>query len=159
MDSREIQGSINMHGIARSSPMFFAGCFPSGWGSLTYESWIQHHLDPFGAVLRIETTREFCKTTILGNINNFPKINHRSLNTMVLARPVTTKLGCENLGARPTSRPERSAPPHRKVIILGVDAWSANGKGGQETQRTLDQDAVVRYPPHPTTSFQVYTCT
>ena len=27
----------------------------------------------------------------LGNINHFPKINHRSLNTMVLARPVTTK--------------------------------------------------------------------
>jgi hypothetical protein len=29
---------------------------------------------------------------------------------------------CENLGAGPTSRREPSAPPHRKVIILGADA-------------------------------------
>ena len=49
MDSREIQGQ---HKHARYcmviSNVFLPCCSPSGWGSRTYESWIQHHLDPFG---------------------------------------------------------------------------------------------------------------
>ena len=60
------KGSINMHGMARSSPMCFCRVAPQAAGdrALTNHefSTIWIHL----GVLRIETTRKFCKATILG---------------------------------------------------------------------------------------------
>ena len=81
----------------------------------------------FGSVfglLRIETTTDFPPIHHFGHNN--PKISHRSLNTMVLARPVTPKKRAAIWSRRPTNIKARAVCA-TSVFRGGNQTWLAMG--------------------------------